>query len=67
MGKKKRGGGVKISIMISIFIFLSYIVVLFENLAHKLVFRMVNRLDDESIVPRVVKEAATFARRAKFR
>jgi hypothetical protein len=40
--------------------------VLFEDFAHKLVFCMVNRLDDESIIPGVIKETTALAWRTKL-
>lgn len=45
----------------------TYVKVVFEDFSHKLMLRMVDGLDDEAIVLRKVKEAATLARGPQFR
>jgi hypothetical protein len=42
------------------------VVVLLKHTAQELVFRVVNRLDDEAIVAREVEEGTRFAGRAEF-
>jgi hypothetical protein len=45
----------------------AYIEIVLEDLAHKLVLGVVDGLDDEAVVLRKVKEAATLSRRSQFR
>jgi hypothetical protein len=44
----------------------TYVIILAKNFAHEFVLSMVNGLDDESVIPRVVEKTPAFTRRSQL-